>query len=153
VSALLSQEPRGIFWVLAVAEDALFDAHVRDLVSSGVLWPVDRDVWRQRSDDLAHWIDNIRTAAPLLHLRSIENDGRLSVLAMGDTELSIEETPDALFVGLRIGIECSPQERSRLAATAVASVRPVPGWVRVDHLPSPPPDDERLAYSLPKEPV
>jgi hypothetical protein len=149
-AALAWQDCGGTFWILAVAAEGELDAHALKLEAAGRLWPVDRDAWRQRGDELARWIDDVRIGAPLLHLRAREDGGRLSALELDRGELALEETDDALYVGLRIGMDCSPRERSRLTATAVAAVRPVPGWEHVDGFPSQPAGEEQLVYRLPK---
>jgi hypothetical protein len=62
--------------------------------------------------------------------------------------LSIEVGEDELLVGVRVDVACSPRERARLAAIAVAAVRPVPGWRPVESLNAGSAAADQLIYRL-----
>jgi hypothetical protein len=112
-------------WALGIAGPEEIEQRIAD---GPLPMPSELDRWRQHGDRLAEWIDHVRIAAPLLDLHARDRAGNVCHLPFDGGHLSIEVGEDVLLVGVRVDLACSPRERARLAAIAVAAVRPIPGW-------------------------
>jgi len=135
-----------LLWVLTVGTREEIETRLGEVSE---LMPTAEDRRRHHVNRLAAWIEDVRVVAPLLHLRARESHGEhCSVALPRGGELAIEQSGEELFVDVRVGIECSPRERARLAATAVAAVKPVPGWRPVEQSGSDPGDAGHLVYRL-----
>ena len=97
---------------------------------------------------LAEWIDDVRVVAPLLHMQARDLAGTVCRVPFDGGQLGIEVREDELLVGVDVELPCSSREQARLAAIAVAAVRPVPGWRPADGFSAEPAADRQVVYRL-----
>jgi len=138
-------EDDGTTWALAVADFAEIRARLAD---ESLAMPTELDRWRLHGDRLAEWIDDVRVVAPLFHMQARDLAGTVCRVPFDGGQLSIEVREDELLVGVDVELPCSSREQARLAAIAVAAVRPVPGWRPADGFSAEPAADRQVVYRL-----